>query len=167
MTGYASATSFKYEGKPLPNSNDLNHALAEGRRVAVLMRLMDFWRHEATDRVVQASAIKENEKAARIILSSQERKKISEHWDDSIWTNLTYLQEGKLSDLDAFFKVHSHENFYERLREGFRFVDHPEMQTSLLEWTNAGDGGGAVKEAFQRSAVISISEEQLKKCGVN
>ncbi len=167
VTGYASATPFKYEDEPLPNSNDLNHALAEGRRVAVLMRLMDFWRHEATDRVVQASAIKENEKAARIILSSQERKKISEHWDDSIWTFLTYLNEGKLSDLDAFFKVHSHENFYERLREGFRFVDHPEMQTSLLEWTNAGDGGGAIKEAFQRSAVISISEEQLKKCGVN
>jgi len=157
IAGYASEKPFSVSiGQDNPESDILNHALAEGRRFAVLANVVDY-----------DNSLVGKEKA-KIVLSPRDGNSGEAELSDPILTFLELLKRDNPTDLVAFLESVDRVLFYSRLKGGvFRFSDKKEMNEHLNRWVpSVGHADGPVREAFQRSAVISISEEEMKKCGL-
>ena len=159
VAGYASEQPFVDENdKHLPLNKPMLHALAEGRRAAVLAQLVDI-----------------PPKQTRIVDSKSKNP----------WTGIGRLIRAlKETDEDALMRELASEAKRENLlkilkAQVYRFADQEDMRIHLSDWTfndentskserrlqgSSKPRSKPIEEAFQRSVVISISEEQLQEC---
>jgi len=157
IAGYSSEKPFKgSNGQDSPKSGSLNHALAEGRRFAVLANVVDY-----DDSLV-------GKEKAKIILSSRDGNTDQAQFSKPVLNFLMLLKRDNPTELVAFLESVDPVLFYSKLKgEVFRFSDKKEMHEHLNRWVPSVEyADGPVREAFQRSAVISIREEEMEKCGL-
>ena len=161
VLGYASKAPFKDENdQTLSISPVLNHALAEGRRAAVIARLMDFEVASNQDRnskilpLAQILVVDPQEMPSELIKRLDRAKKLLQLLMDDNKVELTnYLQRNKNKILPIL------------KQELFIFDDETDMHNHLKTWVPIGQkNGDAVQQAFQRSVVVSISHAQMQNC---
>lgn len=169
VAGYASSLPFKdLDGKRRENSDLLNHALAEGRRAAVLGRLLNE-RSETTSKVAEA----------RIVLTGRRSWPAVNDDTGLIKAFLDVLSTDNMEEIERFATQVDPDDFFDKMKPSLRFQTYEEMALHLGAWTKAANevqidetpGGemtiSPVQEAFQRSAVISIDNKQFQQCGRN
>ena len=155
ISGYSSEMPFRgINGEVIPTSAPLNHAVAEGRRLAVLANVVDY----------DLSLVEEDK--AKVILSPREWNPEQEGFSVPVQTFIKLLKSDTPADLVAFLESVDRIALLVRLKsEVFRFTSKDDMNAHLKLWVPSGDHADEpVREAFQRSAVISISKDELRKC---